>query len=79
MGKIEGEYSADYLWNKKNIVSFLKVDKGLEEEENGVKLMKTIPDLENQLDEANEKIRLVKEDCEADLITYKRALKEAEE
>lgn len=55
MGKIEGEYSADYLWNKKNIVSFLKVDKGLKEEENGVKLMKTIPDLENQLDEANEK------------------------
>lgn len=55
MGKIEGEYSADYLWNKKNIVSFLKVDKGLEEEENGVKLMKTIQDLENQLDEANEK------------------------
>ena len=55
MGKIEGEYSADYLWNKKNIVSFLKVDKGLEEEENGVKLMKPIPDLENQLDEANEK------------------------
>ncbi len=55
MGKIEGEYSADYLWNKKNIVSFLKVDKGLEEEVNGVKLMKPIPDLENQLDEANEK------------------------
>lgn len=55
MGKIEGEYSADYLWNKKNIVSFLKVDKGLEEEENGVKLMKPIPDLEKQLDEANVK------------------------
>lgn len=55
MGKIEGEYSADYLWNKKNIVSFLKVDKGLEEKVNGVKLMKPIPDLENQLDEANEK------------------------
>lgn len=55
MGKIEGEYSADYLWNKKNIVSFLKVDKGLEEEENGVKLMKTIQDLEKQLDEANVK------------------------
>ncbi len=55
MGKIEEEYSADYLWNKKNIVSFLKVDKGLEEEVNGVKLMKPIPDLENQLDEANEK------------------------
>ena len=55
MGKIEGEYSADYLWNKKNIVSFLKVDKGLEEEENGVKLMKPISDLESQLDEANVK------------------------
>ena len=55
MEKIEGEYSADYLWNKKNIVSFLKVDKGLEEEENGVKLMKPIPDLEKQLDEANVK------------------------
>lgn len=55
MGKIEGEYSADYLWNKKNIVSFLKVDKGLAEEENGVKLMKPIPDLEKQLDEANVK------------------------
>lgn len=55
MGKIEGEYSADYLWNKKNIVSFLKVDKGLEEEENGVKLMKPISDLEKQLDEANVK------------------------
>ena len=37
MWKIEGEYTADYLWNKKKIVSFLKVDKGLEEEHDGVK------------------------------------------
>lgn len=51
--KIDGEYTSEYLWNKKNIVSFLKVDKGLEEEADGVKLMKDIPDLEEQLDEAN--------------------------
>ena len=55
MGKIEGEYTADYLWNKKKIVSFLKVDKGLEEEHDGVKLMKPINDLKEQLEEANKK------------------------
>ena len=51
--KIDGEYTSEYLWNKKKIVSFLKVDKGLEEEADGVKLMKDIPDLDEQLDEAN--------------------------
>ncbi len=30
--KVNGEYTADYLWNEKNIVSFLKVDKGLQDE-----------------------------------------------
>lgn len=55
MSKVEGEYTADYLWNKKGIVSFLKVDKGLMEEENGVKLMKDIPNLPEELREANEK------------------------
>ena len=55
MSKIAGEYTADYLWNQKHIVSFLKVDKGLLDEENGVKLMKPIPDLEDQLDEALKK------------------------
>ena len=55
MSKIDGEYTADYLWNQKHIVSFLKVDKGLLDEENGVKLMKPIPDLEEQLDEAVKK------------------------
>ena len=55
MSKINGEYTADYLWNQKHIVSFLKVDKGLLDEENGVKLMKPIPDLEEQLDEAVKK------------------------
>ena len=51
--KIDGEYTSEYLWNKKKIVSFLKVDKGLEDEADGVKLMKDIPDLDDQLDEAN--------------------------
>ena len=53
--KIGEEYTADYLWNKKEILSFLKVDKGLAEEENGVKLMKEIPNLTEQLQEANRK------------------------
>lgn len=47
--KIGDEYSADYLWNNKRIVSFLKVDKGLTEEKNGVKLMKEIPELNELL------------------------------
>jgi fructose-bisphosphate aldolase class I len=55
MGQVDGEYTADYLWNKKKIVSFLKVDKGLQEEVNGVKLMKDIPDLKEQIEEANRK------------------------
>lgn len=53
--KVDGKYTADYLWEDKNIVSFLKVDKGLEEEENQVKLMKEIPDLEEQLNLARER------------------------
>lgn len=55
MSVVEDEYTADYLWNKKGIVSFLKVDKGLEEEQNGVKLMKEIPGLKELLKTANEK------------------------
>jgi len=53
--KVEDKYTADYLWENKNIVAFLKVDKGLKDEENGVKLMKDIPDLEDQLEEARKK------------------------
>ena len=52
---VNGEYTADYLWNQKQIVSFLKVDKGLAEEADGVKLMKPIPELDKELQEANEK------------------------
>lgn len=43
--KIDGVYTSDYLWNEKGIISFLKVDKGLAEEKNGVQLMKPIPNL----------------------------------
>lgn len=53
--KVGDLYTADYLWYQKKIVSFLKVDKGLDEEENGVKLMKPIPDLEEQLEVARER------------------------
>ncbi len=55
LSKVGEEYTADYLWNEKKIVSFLKVDKGLAEESNGVKLMKDIPNLEEELKEAREK------------------------
>lgn len=43
---IEGRNAVDYLWNVKNVVPFLKVDKGLEDEANGVQLMKPIPGLD---------------------------------
>ena len=55
MSKVNDEFTADYLWNEKQIVSFLKVDKGLAEEKDGVKLMKDIPNLDEELKEANEK------------------------
>lgn len=55
LSKVNGEYTADYLWNEKNIVSFLKVDKGLAEQKDGVKLMKEIPELVTELEEAREK------------------------
>ena len=55
MSEVNGKFTADYLWDEKGIVSFLKVDKGLAEEKNGVKLMKEIPELSKELQEANEK------------------------
>ena len=45
---------AEYLWEEKRIVPFLKVDKGLAEEANGVQLMKPIPDLDLLLSRAQE-------------------------
>ena len=55
LSKVNDQFTADYLWNEKQIVSFLKVDKGLREQENGVKLMKDIPELVEELKEAREK------------------------
>lgn len=54
-GKIDGMYTADYLWNKKGILPILKVDKGLAEEEQGVQLMKDIPGLDDLLRRAKER------------------------
>lgn len=42
--EIEGMSTGEYLWVNKRIVPFIKIDKGLEEEENGVQMMKPMPD-----------------------------------
>jgi fructose-bisphosphate aldolase class I len=52
---IEGEPTADYLWNRKRVVPFLKVDKGLADENDGVHLMKPMPGLPALLNKANTK------------------------
>ncbi|MEI3605731.1 fructose bisphosphate aldolase [Pseudogracilibacillus sp. SE30717A] len=52
--EIEGKYTGDYL-TEKGIVPFLKVDKGLAEEANGVQLMKPIPGLDDLLKRAKER------------------------
>ena len=52
--KIDNKYTADYLWEEKHIVPFLKVDKGLEELDlDGVQLMKPISNLADLLRRAN--------------------------
>lgn len=53
--KIDGLWTADYLWEKKNIVPFLKVDKGLADLASGVQLMKPIPNLDELLTRAIER------------------------
>ena len=52
---IQGQPTADYLWNVKRIVPFLKVDKGLAAEKDGVHLMKPMPGLAILLDKAKAK------------------------
>ncbi|MBS9777679.1 MAG: fructose bisphosphate aldolase [Gammaproteobacteria bacterium] len=49
---IEGKPTADYLWNEKQILPFLKIDKGLADEENGVQMMKPMPELDELLEKA---------------------------
>jgi fructose-bisphosphate aldolase class I len=49
---IEGRPTSDYLWEVKNVVPFLKIDKGLEDEKDGVQLMKPMPQLDVLLKKA---------------------------
>jgi fructose-bisphosphate aldolase, class I len=51
---IGGRPSADYLWNVKHVVPFLKIDKGLAEEKDGAQVMKPMPGLDALLDRAVE-------------------------
>jgi len=50
---IDGLGSAEYLWQKKHVVPFLKVDNGLADEKDGVQLMKPIPELQSRIAAAN--------------------------
>ncbi len=51
-GEIEGLPTAQYLWEKRGVVPFLKIDKGLADQENGVQVMKPMPGLEELLSDA---------------------------
>jgi fructose-bisphosphate aldolase class I len=53
--EVEGRGTADYLWSVKKVVPFLKVDKGLAEEANGVQVMKPMPGLDALLARAKTK------------------------
>jgi fructose-bisphosphate aldolase, class I len=53
--QIDGRDSADYLWEVKHVVPFLKVDKGLADESDGAQLMKPIPGLDDLLQRALKK------------------------
>jgi fructose-bisphosphate aldolase class I len=52
---IEGQPTANYLWNVKRVVPFLKVDKGLQPEKDGVQLLKPMPELAALLDKGKTK------------------------
>ena len=49
---IDGIGSAEYLWSKKGVIPFLKVDKGLADEANGAQVMKPMPELDSLLGRA---------------------------
>ena len=51
--EVAGKSAADFLWDERRIVPFLKVDKGLADENNGVQLMKSMSDLERLLERAS--------------------------
>jgi len=52
-GQVEGKPVPSFLWEDRGVVPFLKVDKGLEDESNGVQLMKPIPGLDALLERAS--------------------------
>ena len=52
--EIAGKPSARYLWEEKNVVPILKVDKGLAPEADGAQMMKPMPDLDSLLERAKE-------------------------
>lgn len=54
-GDVDGQPVPSYLWEKRGVVPFLKIDKGLAAEENGVQLMKAMPDLDALLVRGREK------------------------
>lgn len=72
--KIDGKYTGDYLWEEKQIIPFLKIDKGLAELKDGVQLMKPITGLQDTLKRAKEKnifgtkMRSVIKECNEDSI-----------
>ena len=74
-GTCEGVPTARYLWDQKQVVPFLKVDKGLADEHNGVRLMKPIDTLDGLLERANRhrifgtKMRSVIKDADKDGVT----------
>lgn len=51
-GEIDGTPTAEYLWTKRGVVPFLKIDKGLADEADGVQLMKAMPELDALLKRA---------------------------
>ena len=53
--EIEGQGSAEFLWNEKRVVPFLKCDQGLADEENGAQVMKPMPDLDALLERGVDK------------------------
>jgi len=53
--EINGKGFADYLWSEKNVVPFVKVDKGLADEADGIQLLNDIPNIIDFLDKAREK------------------------
>lgn len=54
-GEIEGIPTADFLWQKRGVVPFLKCDSGLADEQDGVQLLKAMPELDAMLERAKAK------------------------